>query len=93
MKLGFVSAIVPDLSLDEVFALAAAEGYACVELMCWPPGKADRKYAGVTHIDVTNFSDGLPNHVRLPLLPLPRFARRNPLLARRKKRFAPRKPT
>jgi sugar phosphate isomerase/epimerase len=25
--------------------------------MCWPPGKADRRYAGVTHIDVSNFSD------------------------------------
>lgn len=58
MKLGFVSAILPDLSLDDVFALAAAERFACVELMCWPPGKADRKYAGVTHIDVSNFTDG-----------------------------------
>jgi len=50
-----MSAIVPDLSLEEVFALGAATGYHCVELMCWPPGKADRRYAGVTHIDVTNF--------------------------------------
>jgi sugar phosphate isomerase/epimerase len=24
--------------------------------MCWPPGKAERKYAGVTHIDVTDLS-------------------------------------
>jgi len=55
MQLGFMSAIVPDLSLEEVFALGAATGYQCVELMCWPPGKADRRYAGVTHIDVTNF--------------------------------------
>ena len=22
--------------------------------MCWPPGKADRRYAGVVHVDVTN---------------------------------------
>ncbi len=57
MKLGFVSAILPDLSLDGVFAFAAAERFACVELMCWPPGKADRKYAGVTHVDVTTFTD------------------------------------
>ncbi|MCL2741536.1 MAG: sugar phosphate isomerase/epimerase, partial [Oscillospiraceae bacterium] len=27
----------------------------CVELMCWPVGKAERRYAGVTHIDM----DGL----------------------------------
>lgn len=55
MKLGFVSAIVPDLSLQDVLQLAADEGFSCVELMCWPRGKAERRYAGVTHIDV----DGL----------------------------------
>jgi sugar phosphate isomerase/epimerase len=52
MKLGFVSAIVPELSFEEVISLAAAEGFSCVELMCWPKGKAERKYAGVTHVDV-----------------------------------------
>jgi sugar phosphate isomerase/epimerase len=40
-----------------VFILGKAAGYTCVELMCWPPGKADRRYAGVTHIDVSNFDD------------------------------------
>jgi sugar phosphate isomerase/epimerase len=53
MKLGFVSAILPDLSLEEVVAFAAAERFDCVELMCWPVGKAERRYAGVTHVDVT----------------------------------------
>src|ERR1700760_4113365 len=53
MQLGFMSAIVPDLTLEEVFALGRSTGYSCVELMCWPPGKADRRYAGVTHIDVS----------------------------------------
>lgn len=52
MKLGFVSAILPELSLEEVFAVAAKEGYDCVELMCWPRGKATRRYAGVTHLNV-----------------------------------------
>ena len=55
MKLGFVSAIFPDLSLEEVIQFAAEEGFSCVELMCWPRGKAVRRYAGVTHIDVTDF--------------------------------------
>ncbi len=58
MQLGFMSAIVPDLTLEEVFALGKATGYTCVELMCWPPGKADRRYAGVTHIDVSSFDSG-----------------------------------
>ena len=51
-----MSAIVPELSLEEVFALGNSIGYRCVELMCWPPGKADRRYAGVTHVDVSNFN-------------------------------------
>jgi sugar phosphate isomerase/epimerase len=55
VQLGFVSAILPDLSLEEVFAFAAEEEFGCVELMCWPPGKADRRYAGVTHIDCSRF--------------------------------------
>jgi sugar phosphate isomerase/epimerase len=56
MKLGFVSAILPDLSLEQVLRFASAEGFSCVELMCWPRGKAERRYAGVTHIDVVGFS-------------------------------------
>ncbi|MBN1894271.1 sugar phosphate isomerase/epimerase [bacterium] len=56
MKLGFVSAILPDLSLDEVLKFASQNGFSCVEIMCWPKGKAERRYAGVTHIDVTGLS-------------------------------------
>jgi len=56
MKLGFVSAILPDLSLAEVLEFAAAEQFTCVEAMCWPVGKADRKFAGVTHIDVQSLT-------------------------------------
>jgi len=55
MKLGFVSAILPDLSLEEVVKFASEEDFACVELMCWPKGKAERRYAGVTHLDVVDF--------------------------------------
>src|SRR4051794_20390633 len=58
MQLGFVSAILGDLNLQEVLAFAADEGYRCVELMCWPPGGADRRYAGVSHLDVTRTDDG-----------------------------------
>lgn len=56
MKLGFVSAILPDLSFEEVLSHASRIGYDCIEVMCWPVGKAERRYAGVTHVDVTNFS-------------------------------------
>ncbi len=56
MQLGFVSAILPDLSLEDVFSFAGQEGYDCVEVMCWPKGKAERRYAGITHIDCAEFS-------------------------------------
>src|SRR5262249_14206608 len=55
--LGLVRAILPELSLEEVLRFAADEGFGCVEVMCWPPGGADRRYAGVTHLDVSNFTD------------------------------------
>ena len=57
MKLGFVSTILADQTLDEVLDFAATEGFSCVELMCWPPGRAERRYAGVTHVDVTDLGD------------------------------------
>ncbi|MEQ9301994.1 MAG: sugar phosphate isomerase/epimerase family protein [Cyclobacteriaceae bacterium] len=63
MQLGFVSAILPELSFDELLKFAADEGYDCVEVMCWPVGKATRRYAGVTHIDVTNFGKEEANKV------------------------------
>jgi len=55
VQLGFVSAILPDLSLEEVLRFAAETGFDCVEVMCWPVGKAERRYAGVTHVDVGSF--------------------------------------
>src|SRR5262245_23330117 len=64
MQLGFVSAIVPDLPLEQVLAFARDEGFTCVELMCWPPGGADRRYAGVTHLDATAFGANEARAVR-----------------------------
>jgi len=64
MNLGFVSAILPDLSLREVATFAAEAGFTCVELMCWPVSKAERRYAGVTHVDVTNFTRSHADEVR-----------------------------
>src|SRR3954469_24164411 len=54
MQLGFVSAGFPDLNLSQVLDFAHETGFTTVELMCWPLGKADRRYAGVTHVDVAN---------------------------------------
>lgn len=63
MKLGFVSAILPDLSFEDVLRTASELGYSCVEVMCWPPGKAERRYAGVSHLDVTTLGPDGVEHV------------------------------
>lgn len=64
MKLGFVSAILPELDLEQVFRTAARLGYDCVEVMCWPVGKAERRYAGITHIDVESLDDGSVSQIQ-----------------------------
>lgn len=64
MQLGFVSAIFGDLALPEVLAFAAEEGFDCVEVMCWPEGGSNRRYAGVTHIDVNRLDDAQVGRIR-----------------------------
>jgi sugar phosphate isomerase/epimerase len=62
MKLGLLTAAFPDLTLEEVAAWAAAEGFETLEVACWPAaGGERRRYAGVSHIDVTSFD---PDEVR-----------------------------
>ena len=56
MKLGFLTAILPDLSFAQLLDFASKNGFSCIEVACWPMGKAERKFAGVTHLDVTGFT-------------------------------------
>ncbi|MBR4072307.1 MAG: sugar phosphate isomerase/epimerase, partial [Clostridia bacterium] len=64
MKLGIVSAIYDGFSFEEMIDNAAANGYECVEVACWPQGKAERRYAGVSHIDVENTSEDYIKYVK-----------------------------
>lgn len=52
MKLGFVTAILDDYSYESMMDVAADFGFECVEVACWPVGNAERRYAGVSHIDI-----------------------------------------
>ena len=58
MKLGLLTSIMPTSSLEEVIEFAAQQGFSCIEAACWPKGRAKRRYAGVTHIDVEHLDDG-----------------------------------
>lgn len=57
MKMGFVSAILDGWSFEEMIDVASELGFACVEVACWPKGAAERRYAGVSHIDVDQLND------------------------------------
>lgn len=63
MQLGFVSGLLGDLPLEQVLRQAAAIGYDCVEVMCWPPDGPDRKYGGVMHLDCTDFTQSRADDV------------------------------
>lgn len=52
MDLGFVSAVLADENFEYVIDFASENKFKSVEVMCWPVGKSDRRYAGVTHINM-----------------------------------------
>lgn len=64
MKLGFVSAILDNSTFEEMIDTAASLGFECVEAACWPKGKAERRYAGVTHIDVDSLDDAKAEYIK-----------------------------
>jgi sugar phosphate isomerase/epimerase len=56
MKLGLFTAGFPGKSLEQVASWAAGNGFEALEIACWPMGQADRRYAGVTTLDVQGFT-------------------------------------
>lgn len=57
MKMGLVSAILDGWNFEEMIDTVSEMGLACVEVACWPKGKAERRYAGVSHIDVADMTE------------------------------------
>ncbi|MEG1016701.1 MAG: sugar phosphate isomerase/epimerase [Oscillospiraceae bacterium] len=57
MKLGFITSILGDCSFEQMIDFASEHNFSCVEVACWPSGKAERRYAGVSHIDVGTLDD------------------------------------
>lgn len=51
MILGLISAILDQDDFKEMIDTVSSIGYECVEVACWPKGKGERRYAGVSHID------------------------------------------
>jgi sugar phosphate isomerase/epimerase len=56
VRLGFLTAAFPALSLEEVAEWAGRERFETLEVACWPAASGERRrYAGVSHIDVDSF--------------------------------------
>jgi sugar phosphate isomerase/epimerase len=59
MRLGLLTAPFPETPLMEVADWSAAIGFESLEIACWPRSSGPtRRYAGTSHIDVTNLSAG-----------------------------------
>ncbi len=66
MKLGFVTAILDQSNYEEMMDIASDLGFECVEVACWPQGNAERRYAGVSHIDAERVleDDAYAEHIK-----------------------------
>ena len=51
MKLGLFTSAFPDTPLASVAEWAAGNGFEMLELAAWPAARAERRYAGVSHVD------------------------------------------
>ncbi len=63
LKIGLHSAILPDQSFEEVIDLISEMGYKSLEVCAWPQGKSERRYAGVSHVDVDNHDPKYIKHI------------------------------
>ena len=64
MKLGFFTAALPGNTLEEAAKWGAESGFEAIEIACWPLEKATRRYAGVTHIDVSDLDTSKAQEIR-----------------------------
>ncbi len=51
MKLGLLTAILPDMDFKQVIDYCSDVGFQAVEAACWPREPVLRRYAGVTHLE------------------------------------------
>jgi sugar phosphate isomerase/epimerase len=65
MKLGLMTAALGGMELDALAAWASAEGFQTLEIASWPRVTGDnRRYAGVSHIDVDALDDAAVAAIR-----------------------------
>ncbi len=63
MKLGIISSIMDGWNYEEMIDEISRIGYESVEVACWPVGKGERRYAGVSHIDTEGLDEEKKDHI------------------------------
>lgn len=63
MKLGLVTAILDQSDFKEMIDIVSQNGLDCVEVACWPTGTAERRYAGVSHIDTQTITQEIADEL------------------------------
>lgn len=65
MKIGFLTACLPDESLEDIVLWAAGNGFSALEVACWPDSAGkDRRYAGTHHIEVEKLDEKKAAHIK-----------------------------
>lgn len=64
MKLGFLTACFPNFKFEDLVKWGSKKRFQMVEVACWPRGKVQRKYAGVSHIDVESLTEEKAAEIR-----------------------------
>ncbi len=64
MKLGFFTAALPGNTLEQAARWGAESDFQAIEIACWPLEKATRRYAGVTHVNVTELDKAQAKDIR-----------------------------
>ncbi len=65
MKIGYLTSILDGYDFETAVDTAAEMGFECIEVACWPSGGAERRYAGVSHIDAGRVAadEAYRNHI------------------------------
>lgn len=54
MKTGFLTAALPDMTLEDLLKWGSEKGFQMIEVATWPTSYEERRYAGTQHIDTEN---------------------------------------
>lgn len=57
MKLGMLTSILSEQTFKEVIDIASQLGFRSIEAASWPQERAERRYAGVSHVNVSGMDE------------------------------------